>query len=324
MELPAKLREAISALLEGVSRTTLAERAARMSGQYRAGGTTACAVRDRSDALAYLVSRLPATYAAVRQVFSRLQERCPAFIPQSILDLGSGPGTASWAAVDTWPRIEAVTQIDRNDSLLQLGAAIADLAGREVLRNARRIPEDIVQEPASGLSAELVIISYTLAELRRDEISNLLQSLWPRCMGALVVVEPGTPSGYARVLDARKLLLDHSARILAPCPHQLPCPLAPPDWCHFVQRLSRSRDQLMLKSAALSYEDEKFSYLVAVREELFTAAKKSRVLAKPEVGKAAVVAKLCKADGSYGFISIARRDREAYNQAKKKTWGGEL
>jgi uncharacterized membrane protein YgcG len=51
-----------------------------------------------SQALAYGVSRLPGCYAAASRVFKELQLRAVGFQPRSMLDFGSGPGTAIWAA----------------------------------------------------------------------------------------------------------------------------------------------------------------------------------------------------------------------------------
>ena len=57
----------------------------------------------------------------------------------------------------------------------------------------------------------------------------------------LLIIEPGTPAGYARMIALRSQLIASGAHVAAPCPHQAPCPLATPDWCHFAQRLPRSR-----------------------------------------------------------------------------------
>src|ERR1700744_2861627 len=121
MELPSYLRAALESALEGVSRTTLSERAARISELYRGGSTSTHAIRDETDALAYAVTRMPATYPAARHVFTSLLERSPIFTPRSVLDLGAGPGTAGWAACDAWPGIESITQVDTNAALLRLG-----------------------------------------------------------------------------------------------------------------------------------------------------------------------------------------------------------
>ncbi len=64
------LNAAIALLLEGVSRKELEQRASRLSVSYRDGGTSAGIVNP-ADALAYLVTRAPATYAALCAVFAR-------------------------------------------------------------------------------------------------------------------------------------------------------------------------------------------------------------------------------------------------------------
>ena len=104
------LLTAIAALLEGASRKDLAMRAARLSAAYRQGGTSAV-IGNEADALAYLVTRMPATYAAIRAALRRVTEVLPEFAPASFLDVGAGPGTAAWAARDMWPSI-AVTLVE--------------------------------------------------------------------------------------------------------------------------------------------------------------------------------------------------------------------
>ena len=91
------LTAAIAPLLEGVSRKDLERRAAKLSAVYRDGGTSA-GIANVADGLAYLVTRLPATYAASRAAFARLGEAMPGFSPLRLLDIGAGPGTAAWAA----------------------------------------------------------------------------------------------------------------------------------------------------------------------------------------------------------------------------------
>ena len=68
------LNAAIALLLEGVSRKELEQRAGRMSVSYRDGGTSA-GITAPADALAYLVTRAPATYAAIRAVLSAFSPR---------------------------------------------------------------------------------------------------------------------------------------------------------------------------------------------------------------------------------------------------------
>src|ERR1700728_4896773 len=96
-DLPAELKAALDAKLHGLSRHDAAERAALISKTYRDGGNSG-AIISGTDPLSYALARMPATYAAVTASLNALREIIPHFAPSSLLDVGSGPGTASWAA----------------------------------------------------------------------------------------------------------------------------------------------------------------------------------------------------------------------------------
>jgi ribosomal protein RSM22 (predicted rRNA methylase) len=130
----------------------------------------------------------------------------------------------------------------------------------------------------------------------------------------LVIIEPGTPSGFSNVLEARTSILDHEGRraaklqkrlaaaandepatqhsgssggdaalaakadskwfgahVVAPCPHDSPCPLAVPgrkSWCHFGTRFQRPGFLQQAKAPAgarmnaADHQDELHSYVV--------------------------------------------------------------
>lgn len=323
MQLPAELRAALNERLEGVSRKMLAERAERISFQYRDRAASGVAVRDELDALAYALTRSPATFGAVRNVLERLRERCPGFRPESALDLGSGADAASWAVAETWLSLRVITQVDLNQPLLDLNRALAAKASCCALGDAAQVVGDLEWLPDVG-SADLVMLSYVLAEMTGTQAEGVVRGAWERCAGVLVVVEPGTPAGYQRILAARDLLLRGGGRVVAPCPHEKACPLVAPDWCHFAERIERSRDHRLLKGADVPWEDEKFSYLIAVRKGLFVEAYAARILARPVVESAGITVKLCELDGSAAVKTIQRRDKHGYKSAKKKDWGDEL
>ena len=111
--LPPALAAAIQHLLEGVSRKDLARRAESLSAGYRQGRSSS-AVADALDVAAYVAARMPATFAAAAAVFARLAEALPDFAPQSLLDVGAGPGTASFAAHEAWASLSAVTLLEHN------------------------------------------------------------------------------------------------------------------------------------------------------------------------------------------------------------------
>ncbi len=52
---------------------------------------------------------------------------------------------------------------------------------------------------------DLVAAAYVLSELSGDgERQQVIQDLWDCTKGVLVLVEPGTPSGYQYIINARE------------------------------------------------------------------------------------------------------------------------
>src|SRR5690606_16198322 len=125
---------------------------------------------------------------------------------------------------------------------------------------------------------------------------QVVEALWASTQGLLVLVEPGTRAGFGRLREARVQLVAAGAAILAPCPHQKDCPMTDGDWCHFVQRLPRSRDHRLAKGADAPFEDEKYAYLAAARPGVAEPSSAPRILSAPRPGKPGIDLKLC-ADG---------------------------
>lgn len=295
-----------AALLEGVSRKALEARAAKLSAAYRAGGTSVV-VADRMDALAYLVARFPATHAAAQAALLRAAEASPHFAPASLLDVGAGPGTVAFAARGVWPSLKDLT-------LLEPNAVFRGMA-QELSPDARIMPGDLGSELPP---ADLVTAGYVLAELDRMEIPQVARDLWRAAKAMLLLIEPGTPEGFARIRIVRDTLIGEGAHITAPCTHDQVCPLSGGDWCHFSQRLARSRDHMLVKSASVPFEDERYSYLVASRTPL--AHPGARIVKPPIKQKPAILLPLCDASGLH-LKSVPRRDKEQFRLARKKDWG---
>src|SRR6185503_19060557 len=191
-DLPPALRAALDRALEGVPRKGLAERAARTSAAYRAGRPSAGVIRDAEDALAYALTRLPATYAACATVLGEAARRAPGFAPASLLDAGAGTGAASWAATEVWPKLGAVAWLDASPPFLSLARSLA-ADGPPALRNADGERFDLTGR-GPWPKAELVVASYALAEIAPDRQASVMNELWAACEGVLALVEPGTPA----------------------------------------------------------------------------------------------------------------------------------
>jgi ribosomal protein RSM22 (predicted rRNA methylase) len=314
-DLPAELKSALDARLHGLSRNDAAERSASISRNYRDGGGSG-AIRSETDALAYALARMPATYAAVTASLNALVEITPGFAPKSLLDVGAGPGTASWAAAEAFSSLTAFALLDANSALralaLDLGASSSRLRGMSYRQGEARAAL------AEAEAADLVVASYMIGEISEGERKALAELMWAKTRDTLLVVEPGTPAGYARIIALREQLIAAGAHVAAPCPHDGRCPLTAPDWCHFTQRLPRSQAHRQLKSAELAYEDERFSYLALTRAP--AVQHPARVLAQPDVSKVEVAAKLCTPEGLV-IAKVPRRAKTDYAAARRWRWG---
>lgn len=314
-DLPAELKAALETRLQGFSRNDAAERAAAISKTYRDGGGSG-AIKSPTDALAYALARMPATYAAIVASLNALCEIRPDFSPNSLLDVGAGPGTATWAAAEAFSSLQHFVLLDANDALRTLALDLISESAR--FRDVRYERGEARAALANADPADLVIASYVIGELGDSEQQTLTALMWEKARDTLLVVEPGTPAGYARILALRGRLIASGPHVAAPCPHDGRCPLAAPDWCHFTQRLQRSRAHKQVKGADVPFEDEKFSYVALTRTPV--APRPARVLAQPSVGKAEVTAKLCAPDG-LEIATIPRRDKQAYATARRWRWG---
>lgn len=314
-DLPAELKAALDAKLRGFSRSDAAGRSAAISKNYRDGGGSGT-IRSETDALAYALARMPATYAAVTASLNALCEIRPDFAPTSLLDIGAGPGTASWAAAEAFSSLHDFTLLDANDALRQLALDLVSDSFR--LRDIKYERGEARASLIKADAADLVVASYMIGEISAAEQSALAALMWEKTRDTLVVVEPGTPAGYARIIALRERLIADGAHVAAPCPHDEKCPLQAPDWCHFTQRLQRSRAHKQVKGAELPYEDEKFAYVALTRRPV--AARPARVLAQPVVSKVEVTAKLCTPAGLI-LSRTPRRAKADYALARRWRWG---
>lgn len=316
MDLPARLRQAVDAALDGASLAELTEASRRLSQRYRSEVRDGrFHVADELAAKAYLATRMPATYAAVRAAFGAIVTEQPAFAPRTLLDAGAGPGTVLWAAADAWPSLQRATLIEGSPAMRAYGERFAHACGVETAWTAGDVAAAIDADGAY----DLVTLSFVLDELEEAHRDRLVTDLWARTSGLLVIVEPGRPGGWRRILRARDQLLAMNAHLVAPCPHAFRCPLAEPDWCHFAQRLPRSRLHRLAKGGDAPFEDEKFAYVAVSRDPRPLPA--ARILASPRQGSGKVLLKLCESDGRARERLITRREGAPYKAARRKDWG---
>ncbi|MBZ5648326.1 MAG: small ribosomal subunit Rsm22 family protein [Acidobacteriia bacterium] len=314
MQLPHALAESIESLIENRDFKAIRRAGEELSARYRSD-LPQIALSTSEHRLAYLLVRLPATYAAISGVLKEVRGRVGEI--RSVLDLGAGPGTAAWTAAELFPNLERVTLIERDAEMVAVGKQLA--AAHQGLGRAKWVTSDL--RSAALAQHDLVIAAYALGEIQEKGRMDLLKRAWEASGKALVVIEPGTPRGFASLLSLREALLAHGQHILAPCPGNAECPMAkrPGDWCHFAARLERTSLHRRLKSGELGYEDEKFSYLAFVRGKPAPTVP-ARILRHPVHGKGHIKMTLCEAP-NLREITVTKSDPNAFRAARRAKWG---
>jgi ribosomal protein RSM22 (predicted rRNA methylase) len=314
------LQAALADLLDGLPPGRAAQAVDRLIATYRGRTPSKSPIlRDRSDVAAYAAYRMPATNAAVRAALAEFRDRAGDWAPADHLDVGGGTGAATWAVGDAWAGgAHRSTVLDWSDAALDLGRELAAGAESASVRDAqwRKAP---LGGGARLPEADLVTISYVIGELAPPDRTAVIAEAARAARGAVLVVEPGTPDGYARVLAARDQLISAGFAVLAPCPHDTACPVEAPDWCHFAARVSRSSLHRQVKGGSLPYEDEKFSYVAAARFPAAPAA--SRIVRHPQIRKGQVLLDLCTAEDGLRRETVTKRHGDAYRAARDADWG---
>jgi ribosomal protein RSM22 (predicted rRNA methylase) len=300
MQLPEELQSAIDLIVQ--NSTALRKARESLTQDYREGRSSPFS--DEAKRLAYLGARMPATYAAVYKALQNLPQ-----ITGHLLDLGAGPGTASWAAAELFPSITGFTLIEKSGDAIVLGQTLAK--SHPALKNANWVQQAL---SAPLPKADAAILSYVLNELA--DPAELIRRCWD-AVPLLIIIEPGTPRGFGIIRKVRQQLIDLKAHLIAPCPHASACPIQGNDWCHFSARVERTRLHRLLKDGSLGHEDEKFSYLIASKTPGIPFS--ARILRHPMKQSGHVRLTLCT--GKIEEKIVTKKDKESYRKARDAEWG---
>jgi ribosomal protein RSM22 (predicted rRNA methylase) len=312
MRLPDELSEAVEAYLSTLPGKELKEAVSDLSSRYRDKSRL-----DQSPKLseiqraAYILARLPATYAAVRQSLGQLSTYSDSI--NTLLDIGAGPGTVMWASSELSVRI---VNLERQRGFIELGQRLAQHSSNEEIREAEWIEAGVEELPVRKF--DLVTASYLLGELSHNSRLKLLKAAWDCAAQFLLLIEPGTPLGYSNIVQARDELLKSGANIVAPCPHKSLCPMTGSNWCHFSARVERSSSHRRAKGGTLAFEDEKFSYILLSKQSVPTPS--ARIIRHPYRKAGHIHLELCTTEG-LKRSTLSQKDKDQYRMAKKAYWG---
>ncbi|XP_062501572.1 methyltransferase-like protein 17, mitochondrial isoform X2 [Corticium candelabrum] len=243
---------------------------------------------ERYAAVLFAATRMPSCYAATRRVFHEIACREPAFKPQTLLDFGSGVGTTVWAAHSLWGgSIKEFQCIDSSNqmnevaaSLLRSGKQDSDVHWEDTSPHIGNVYFKQFMPMSDKVCYDIVVSAYTLEDIPTLKLqTDIIRAMWKKASKFLVIIESGTVAGFHNVLLARDTVLNTltdripdwpRGHVFAPCTHDLICPHRVTDTrkqCKFGQRAELSLAELSTGLKALSYNLEKFSYIVLMKGE---------------------------------------------------------
>ena len=161
------------------------------------------------ETFAYIASQLPFMLAPLENVFAEISRRIPGFAPKSMLDFGSGPGTAIIAAQKHWnSSINEIMAVDVSQSMLEISAEIikdhSDLVDRVEWRRY------MAMNP-NRPKYNLVVSSMVLSELSDDHLrQQSVDHLWQQTDDVLVLIDRGNAEGFRILRNARDWLIKNA------------------------------------------------------------------------------------------------------------------
>ncbi len=301
------MEDDIAKLISQFSHSQMRQYCQELSERYRQRVTPF--LEKREHRFAYLITRFPATFAAIKRVLQEISS----FPIKTMLDLGAGPGTGFLAAQDAFSSIEKATLVETDPIFIEIGKQL-------IKQDVTWLKQDL-KNNTDFEAHDLVLLSYSIGEIPERFWESILQAAWKSTTQFLVIIEPGTPKGFSHIRLVRDKLIALGGYVVAPCPHAQTCPIQEPDWCHFSTRLNRTYHHKMAKNAELSFEDEKFSYLIVSKKSVPSCS--ARILRPPQKREGHVIFSLCTPDG-LKTKTITKKEKEIYKQSKKFDWGDKL
>ncbi|MBL9148392.1 MAG: hypothetical protein JNM94_06835 [Phycisphaerae bacterium] len=259
--------------------------------------------------------------------------RDPAFAEcRRILDVGCGVGATSvgalaWLATQRRPAgpLEIVGIDHARGGLPAWGtivAAFAERAGIPV-RLTTRCDAACNVEPQQG---DLVLCQTALNESlgandRHDATTTDTVARWARVAPTLII-EPAlrtTTRALQRLRD--EICRRGEARVVAPCPHQLPCPMLARegDWCHVARRLEPSPRVAAVQAITRRRDDRTLlSYMAFAPRadsdrESDAVTPIARLVGEPLGSRGKTERFACMGDGSLRCLRVLDRERTELN-----------
>ncbi len=304
MILPARIQEKLSEILQEIKPSMLKPVQRRLTEKYKTqSGTGKSLIGSKEDSILYAISRMPATFSVCLSLLNALKTQRLLENIESVIDVGSGTGAGYFALKEFDENID-ISLFERDKNMIEVFDRFE--TGEKVQKF------DLVCDELNT-TADLVLTSYVLSELADEQRFAAAKKLYDSSNKYLLIVDTGTPKVWAQMMKLKSEFENLGAHIIAPCMSKK-CMLEN-DYCQFFARVERTAVHRMVKEAELSYEDEKYFYLLVAKQPV-NVKQRARVIRRPVLKTNIVSLLTCSSEG-VKTSEFTRRDKELYKKAKK-------
>lgn len=303
MILPQDLQEKINKLYVGLNKKDLVDIQKQVTDKYKnQTGQSKSLIENRNEGLLYAISRMPATYSVIHSLVSGLIEQGLLVDVKTILDAGAGTGAGYFALkdIDDFD----ITLVEREKNMIDVFKSLTD--------NAVQVEKADILKYDTNKQFDMVVSSYVVSEMTENDRMIAVKKLLDMSSNYLLLIDTGTPRTYENMMKVKKLVTDMGFCVVAPCMCEK-CGLVN-DYCQFYARVERSSLHKLAKAGALSYEDEKYFYLLIKKQKI--AVNKQRVIRRPVIKENNIELVLCTENG-VKTENFTKKNKEAFKRAKK-------
>ncbi len=304
MILPQWLQDKVNELYLSLNKKILTETRENLTKRYKEQtGQGKSLIENKKDSMLYAISRMPATFSVIYTLMRDLTSQNLLKDITTVLDVGSGTGAGYFALKDFDESLD-INLIERDKNMIDV---FKTLTGGLV---------DVSVGDIRGFNTEkkfdLVVSSYVLSELGETDRKVALKNLMSSSNRYVLVVDTGTPKTYEFMMELKRFVTENGWHVIAPCMHK-ECALKN-DYCQFFARVERSSLHRLAKDATLSYEDEKYFYLLISKDNKEITGK--RIIRRPFIKEGGVSLVLCGETGVENK-TFTKKNKEEFKKTKK-------
>jgi len=304
MQLPANLQIKINELYLSLNKKDLVTTQQNLTSKYKtSSGQSKSLIGSKQDSILYAISRMPATYAVTFTLVSDLIKQGALLDVRSVTDVGSGTGAGYFALKEIDETLD-IKLVEKDKFMIETFLKLAN-------ENVSVDKLDLIKDKLS-FNSDLIMSSFVLSEMTEEDRIKTFKKLLNETKKYLLLIDTGTPKTYEQMMRLKSVAYEQGYKVIAPCAGEK-C-LLKNDYCQFYARVERSALHKLAKGGKLSYEDEKYFYLLFAKSNTQNSGK--RVIRRPIINPNEVKLKFCTNDGVEETL-FTKKDKENFKRARK-------